>query len=336
MSEIRRDPTTGQWVIIAPERGRRPNADDARAHLATSPGQPYDPACPFCPGNEELLPGIVDEMSCDEAPGWLVRVVPNKYHALDSGIEPKSGNGGERETLPGYGFHEVIIESPRHDADVAHLSASQLAAVMAIYRARYVDLIARPRIEAVMVFRNHGPAGGASLRHPHSQLIATPVIPPRLTEMASWAEAQYGKNGKCVTCAQIARELHDGERVVEATDRFVAFVPFAATSPFEVWILPLGHQASFADSEEEQIAEFAALLGGVLRRIDKALGNPPFTYAIQSAPSRHAAAPYFHWRLRIAPAVVVSGGFEIGGGLPINPSSPEDDAGALRSAEPNS
>lgn len=335
MSEFRQDRTTGRWVIIAPERMGRPNSGSFDERAAMTAARDPDPDCPFCPGNEHLLPRIIEEMPDEEPPGWLTRVVPNKYPAVTSEKEQAFERAGTGGTLPGCGFHEVIVETPNHDADLAGLSERRLAAVIATYRDRYAKLLMRPRIESVMIFRNHGRAGGASLQHPHSQLVATPVVPPYLAEMAAWAEARRREHGHCVTCEAISHELDDGQRVVEATDRFAALVPFAAACPFELWILPRRHQASFADLADGDIPDFAALLGRCLRRIERALDNPAYTYAIQSAPAEHANAPYFHWRLRLLPNVVTPGGFEIGGGLPINPASPEADAETLRSTDPD-
>lgn len=333
MSDIRQDPTTGRWVIIAPERGRRPNSEGWKFPVAWNTGPDFDPSCPFCPGNEQLLPSIINEMPCEAAPGWLTRVVPNKYPALGSANDPPPKLGEVADILPGRGFHEVIVETSHHNADLTEICEFRLGAVISTYQKRYVELISRPAIKAVMIFRNHGARAGASLPHPHSQLIATSVVPPLLTEIASWAGAHFQEHQKCVTCELITREIGDGKRVVEVTEQFVALVPFAAASPFELWILPRCHQASFAVATDDEIHQFGSLLRRALRRIEKAVGNPPYTYAIQSAPLSHTDAPYFHWRLRIVPNVVTPGGFELGGGLPINPSSPEGDAEALRSVK---
>lgn len=333
MSEFRQDATTGRWVIIAPERGRRPGRERTGARPAGGPAPRFDPTCPFCPGNEHLLPGIIEETPGAGSGPWGTRVVPNKFPALDSQAGTAGFPEAQGPVQPGYGVHEVIVETPRHDAELAARCANGLTAVAETYRRRLAALMAAPAIEAVLVFRNHGPAGGASLRHPHSQVIATPVVPPRLAQMVSWGRARYQEQGECVTCAELARALDDGSRVVEATDRFAALVPFAAENPFELWILPRRHVACFADAETEHLAALGALLGRALRRMESALAGPSYNFAIESAPAGHAGAPYFHWRLRIVPNLRTPGGFELGGGLAINPSSPEEDAAALRSAQ---
>jgi UDPglucose--hexose-1-phosphate uridylyltransferase len=232
----------------------------------------------------------------------------------------------------GYGHHEVIVETPGHNADLATLPGADLTAVVRTYRHRYAELMAWPAVKAVLVFRNHGRRAGASLPHPHSQVIATGMMPPRFAATTAWARSHYARQGRCVTCEELELELEDGRRVVEATERFLVLVPFAAASPFEQWILPRRHQASFAQTDDGELIEFGRLLQRALYRLRAALDGPSYNYAIESAAAGDADAPCIHWRLRIVPDLVTPGGFELGAGLPINPSWPEDDAEALRSA----
>lgn len=329
MSEFRQDKTSGAWVIIAPERGRRPR--QWRNHESESQAvPPFDPACPFCPGNEHLLPRIIDEMARDEPPGWSTRVVGNKYPALRSGVGQAPPADPAGVVKPGYGCHEVIIETGRHDADLVTLSDTELCAILRTYRRRYVALTARPGIKAVIVFRNHGRRAGASLVHPHSQTIAVGMVPPRLSEMTAWARSYYAREGRCATCDELEREIADGSRIVEATERFLVVVPFAAAAPFELWILPRRHQPSFAESDEDELAELGYVLRRVLYRLKLALDDPPYNYAIEAGATEDADTPFMHWRLRIAPDLVTPGGFELSAGLPINPSRPEEDAEILR------
>ncbi len=328
MSEFRQDRTRGAWVIIAPERGRRPHEWHS-GDAAASPVPPFDPACPFCPGNERQLPGIIGETPADTPPGWRVRVVPNKYPALRPEAPPAPSAG---RAAPGFGHHEVIIETGRHDAALATLADADLDAVVRAYRHRYTALMTQPGVKAVLVFRNHGGRAGASLLHPHSQVMAIGMTPPRLAEAAAWARAQFASEGRCVTCDEIARELADGKRIVEATDHFVALVPYAAANPFEQVILPRRHHAAFAETDDAALAELGRLLRRSLHRLRTALDDPPYNFVIESVEADPADAPFLHWGLRIVPILVRPGGFELGSGLPINPSLPEDDAAALRAA----
>lgn len=328
MSELRQDRTGGGWVIIAPRRGQRPQAS-APARPGGAPSR-FDPKCPFCPGHESELPGILAETPAASVPGWTLRVVPNKYPALQAPAE--TPHVAEHVAHAGYGFHEVIIESPRHDAALDTLSADERLAVITAYRDRSRVLFAEPRVETVLLFRNHGPSAGASLLHPHAQAIALETVPPRLAALNAWGRRHHAEHGDCATCTELQIETRHRIRVVEETERFVALVPFAAEHPYEIWIVPLDHHAAFIDIDDDGMAEFGALLARSLQRLKIVLNDPPYNFVIDSAPKHEFGAAHFHWRLRLVPDVAIWGGFELGGGLPINPSSPEDDAVALRDA----
>jgi UDPglucose--hexose-1-phosphate uridylyltransferase len=331
MSELRQDRTTGAWVIVAPERGRRPRQRSAAAPAPDRAPEP-EPPCPFCPGNEHLLPGIVEEVSAADPPGWCVRVVPNKYPALRPELAPQPLHAPFHTALEGYGVHEVVIESPRHRADLDSLSDPEISAVVGAYHRRSLMLMRKPGIEAVLLFRNNGRSAGASLRHPHAQLVALPLVPPRLRAMTDWARQRHRESGRCVTCEELDIERADGRRLVEESAHFLLLVPFAATVPFEMWLAPKRHQAGFAEAEAEELADLGVLLRRALARLKAALGDPPYNFVIESPGKGEEGAADQHWRLRIAPDTVIPGGFELGAGIPINPSKPEDDAAALRAA----
>jgi UDPglucose--hexose-1-phosphate uridylyltransferase len=331
MSELRQDRTTGTWVIAAPQRARRP-------HMHAPAGRPpqlarFDPSCPFCPGNEAQLPGIIAETKAAGVPGWSVRVVPNKFPAVLMRQDAKALNDADHRARPGRGAHEVIIESPWHDADLAGMTAGELATIAAVYRARSRALLAQDGIETAILFHNHGRGAGASLAHTHAQIVALDFVPPRVAAVNDWGKRYYGEHGRCALCDELASELKIGKRIVDENGQFVVLVPFAAEHPFELWIVPKRHQASFTALGDDELPAFAALLGRSLARLKAVLDDPPYNFAIDSAPKRESAAPHLHWRLRIAPEVAIWGGFELGAGLPINPSSPEDDAQRLREAD---
>jgi len=331
MSEFRRDRTTGAWVIVAPERGLRPLAI-SRQGRAPEPPHPFDPNCPFCPGHEKQLPGILAEVADHSPPGWQLRVVPNKFAAVRPSLPLASQMIGPHMTMAGHGHHEVLIESPRHDANPALLSDDHIRALASLYQRRFSELSAQPGIKAVVLFRNHGAAAGASLPHPHSQIIALALTPPRLRSLADWMQHCWQQTGHCVTCEELDAERADGERIVESTQAFLAIVPFAATVPFEIWIVPRRHQASFADMSEAECADFSLILRNALRRIRSACGDPAYNFAVESFDFLGRDAPHAHWRLRIAPDLVTWAGFELASGIPINPSEPEADAALLRKA----
>ena len=331
MSELRQDRTTGDWVVIAPKRGERPHARGANARAAPRPR--FDPNCPFCPGNEAQLPGLIDETAAPGAPGWRVRVVPNKFPALqlEQAVSALPGDG--QRARPGHGMHEVIIESPWHDAEPATMSADELSAAVVVYRERSRILLEQDGIGAAILFRNYGLRAGASLMHPHAQIIALDFVPPKVAAMGEWAKHYRQQHGRCALCDELASERQDGIRVVDENDAYVALVPFAAEHPFELWLVPKRHQASFSVLGDNELPIFASLLGRALRRLSAALGDPPYNFVVDSAPKTEVVAPHWHWKLRIVPDVAIWGGFELGAGLPINPSSPEDDARELRAAQ---
>jgi UDPglucose--hexose-1-phosphate uridylyltransferase len=326
MSELRQDRVTGGWVIVAPQRSRRPQARAAGERPPVRP--PFDPSCPFCPGNEGQLPGIVTETKSQHAIGWSVRVVPNKYPAVQNSKDARGGDGAR----PAHGVHQVIIDSPRHDAELASMSADELEVAVAAYRERTRSLLGQDGIAAAVMFRNYGQRAGASLVHPHAQVVALDIVPPRVAAMGDWMKRYHREHGRCATCDELAHERKDGARVVDENDAFIALVPYAAEHPYEIWIVPKRHQASFAALADGELGAFAGLLGSAMRRLRSALDDPPYNFVIDSAPKDEREAPHWHWRLRIVPDIATWGGFELGSGLPINPSSPENDAVLLRGA----
>ncbi|MHB8885339.1 MAG: galactose-1-phosphate uridylyltransferase [Methylovirgula sp.] len=332
MSEYRQDGATGAWVIIAPTRGARPMAwRQVEAH-GDWPAV-YDPSCPFCPGNERLLPPIIAETPMENAPGWRVRVVNNKYPALYPDGDPKPAAIGLQTQLPGFGYHDVIVESPRHDADLTTLSDAEIGAVVVSYRTCFNALAMRPHITSVFVFRNHGSNSGASLVHPHSQVIATAIVPPKTAETARWARERHAATGCCATCSDLNCEMDDGRRIIEASAHFLAFVPFAATGPFELRIAPRRHLASFGLAGDIELMDFAAVLRRTLTRLALALDDPSYNFVIESVAASSADAQSLHWCLKILPKLTTPAGFELASGIRINPSLPETDAEMLRAIE---
>jgi UDPglucose--hexose-1-phosphate uridylyltransferase len=335
MTELRQDRTSGAWVIVAPARKLRPKSPSPERSGPTE-GRAFDPACPFCPGNEAQLPGILAETPASTPPGWQVRVVPNKYPALAQDAPSGPTVSAPHVATAGYGAHEVVIEHPRHDADLTTLDDAETRAMVRCYHERFTHLAGLARIETVVLFRNHGAASGSSLPHPHAQLIALPLITPKLRALADWGRQRYDEHGRCVTCSELALEASAGDRVVDETPHFVSLVPFAAERPGEIWIVPKRHQSSFAECAAQELDDFGPVLRQALRRLKATYGNLSYNFVVDSAGHASLGAPYLHWRLRILPNLVTWGGFELGTGIPINPSSPEHDAATLRAASSES
>ncbi len=320
MTEIRHLRGLDLWTIIAPGRRRRPHDVDRKA----GPER-----CPFCPGNEHLLAPIVWEMPRGQAPGWQCRVVFNKYAALTPDASGEAQSDGLCEQRPGRGRHEVIIEHPEHDRDLAVMSEPDRRAVLETCRARYRALLAEPATEAVVLFRNHGGRAGASLSHPHSQIVSLPIIPPLVRQRVASAASYHEQTTRCVWCDLLAEEARKVERIVAANDHFIAFVPCAAIGPCEVWILPRAHRADFADLADAELSDLAAILGTVLRAYRQRLDDPQYNYVVHGAPRGQGEAPHLHWYLQLLPRLATPAGFELGAGMAFNPSRPEDDARAL-------
>lgn len=330
MSELRKDPVIGRWVIVAAERGQRPT--DYRR----PPRRPQGGFCPFCEGNEDKTPPEIlayrPNGAAADGPGWTVRVVPNRYPALQAGDEMLRHGEGMYDLMSGVGAHEVLIESPRHDASLHHLPVEEIREVLWACRERASDLSRDPRFRYVMIFKNQGPEAGATLEHSHMQLIATPIVPHRVTEELTGGETYFRYRERCVFCDIVAQEttLGQGARVVLSNSGFVTLAPFASRCPFEMWILPLRHSARFETATAEEMSDLAAILKDSLLRLEAVLDAPDYNFLLHTAPCRSEDLPHFHWHIEILPKVGQVAGFEWGSGLFINSTSPEEAARALR------
>ncbi|HEU4528961.1 MAG TPA: galactose-1-phosphate uridylyltransferase [Actinomycetota bacterium] len=328
MSTLRQDPTTRQWSILAPRRSERPH-DPVVVPRVELPR--HQDSCPFCPGNEDQTPPEIARLP--EASDWRVRVVPNMYGALvGDGPVRRTGSPMFRE-MPGIGSHEVVIESPRHDARLDEMSQQEVAEVVRVWRSRYRDLIGRPEIRAVVVFKNFGALAGTSLAHPHSQVVATPVYLPRLLRRLDVATRHYDDHGVCVYDDVIAAERDAALRIVDECGRFLSFEPFASGSPYETWVLPTFHQGSFGDLADEDVDDLACALVRTLSAIRRACGDPDFNLVVYSAPANGHTDEVFHWHIKIVPRISTPAGFEIGSAMSINSVPPEDAAAVLRDSQ---
>ncbi len=331
MSEFRRDPIVGDWVIIAPERARRPQ-DYEQLALRTNGA-----ACPFCEGNEQYTPPEIYAVrrsgSSPNGPGWLVRVVPNRFPALRVEHELTARPYAMFDLLGGVGAHEVIIETPEHVRSFASLPEQQIRQIVRVYHQRLVDLAQDTRLAQAVIFKNVGHAAGASLRHSHSQLIATPFVPPRLARELRGAEHYYRDRGRCVYCDIAYEEAQRDERVVVDLPQILAYCPYASRFPFEVWLQPKEHTSHFEDSGEVLLEELATALKIVLRKLDTVLEEPAFNFVLHSGPFRTGPLAHYHWHLEIMPRLSGVAGFELGSDVFINPVPPETAAAFLREAE---
>jgi UDPglucose--hexose-1-phosphate uridylyltransferase len=336
MPELRRDPVTGEWVIVAGERAKRPS--DFAGH---SPGRHADEreGCPFCPGNESLTPPEIMAFrqpgSQRNGPGWWIRVIPNKYPALAIEGDLNKTGFGVYDWMNGVGAHEVIVETPEHDKQLPFLDTRQIEDLLWAYRARYLDLKKDPRLKHILIFRNYGRVAGASLSHPHSQLVATPVVPRQVAAELEGAQRYQSYRDRCVYCDILRQETNEGKRLVFENEHFIAFEPYAAKYPFETCLLPKRHCASFAAISAEEQTAFAAMLGEALRRLHVCLDDAPYNYNIHTAPCNRDEIDDFHWHLKVFPRLTIAAGFEMGTGIYINVTPPELAADCLRQVGPD-
>lgn len=333
MSELRKDPITGRWVIISTERRKRPT--DFRLDSVRITG---DDSCPFCEGHEQMTPRELlahrRNGSHANTAGWDLRVVPNQFPVLR--VEGSLDRQGEGlfDKMNGIGAHEVIIETPRHEETLATMGDVAVEQVLWAFRERVQDLKQDRRFRYIIVFKNHGATAGASLEHSHSQLIALPIVPREVRDEVDGARAHFDAKERCVFCDIVRQERHDGQRLIAENADMVAIAPYAPRFPFETWLLPKRHQSLFEDAPRHEIASLARLLGDVLRRMNRALRFPPYNLFIHSAPLAEPAGDYYHWHVEIIPVLTKVAGFERATGFYLNPTAPEEAAQVLRDARP--
>lgn len=330
-NQIRQNKATREWVIYSPSRGNRPKDFKVGKQKADLPAHDLD--CPFCKGNENKLPKIIAELSNPKSGDWQTRVVPNKFPALEEGVDNKRLEEGIYLKMGGYGIHEVIIEHSRHDLDIPDLSYEEVKLIIETYHRRYLELMKDHYHLMPLIFRNHGSRAGTSLIHPHSQIIVTNFVPKYIREREEQAQRYFDEFGTCVFCDILKYELEEKIRLIYETDHFVSIIPYAAEVPFEIKIIPKKHLAEFGNISEEEKEDFAVILRDTLKLLCDKLEDPDYNYVINTAPRYKAGEPHLHWHLLIKPRLTTPAGFEIGSGISINPSLPEENAKYLREEE---
>lgn len=326
MSILRYDPTTRDWVILAPARRSRPHTIAPPA-AATAAGD-----CPFCPGREALTPPEVLRVPAAPEP-WRVRVVPNKFAALaPDGSRTRIDDGGLFRHMAGYGAHEVLIESRDH-APIAEQPVDQLALALRTLQERARILRCNAGFPTVIIFKNHGAGAGTSIAHPHWQLIAMPVVPRLLRLKQAVAADYFDATGRSLHGDLVAAELGARDRVIRADEQFVAFNPYASHLAFETWIVPRAGGCSFDEAPAARVDALAPVLRDVLARLGRVLGAFDFNLTIHSLPRGAEEDGCFRWHIEILPRLAVPAGFELGSGMAINSMLPEEAAAALRTAD---
>ncbi|MCL4464621.1 MAG: galactose-1-phosphate uridylyltransferase [Chloroflexi bacterium] len=330
MPELRRDPLTGRWVVIATERARRPQDFVRQSRARAESGD-----CPFCEGHEAQTPAeVMAYRPADlpaNGPGWQVRVVPNLYPAF----EPATGaldlrRDGLYLAEQALGAHEVLLASPQHVEEVAKLPLSQFELLVRAYIDRYRAHAANPLIQYIQLIMNYGREAGASRDHPHSQLFAVPLVPSLIDLELARSREHFASRGECLLCGILRQQLAEGERVVLENERFAVFAPFASRWPFELWLVPRRHEARFERLDDEGQELLARALKETLGKVFAGLNDPPFNYWLHTAPTQQPVDEYYHWHLELAPKLAIAAGFELGTDVMINTALPEEAAGFLR------
>lgn len=337
MPEFRRDPVTGGWVIFAPERSRRPS--DFFSHPAGDDA----PTCPFCPGRDapdDPPPRVV----LPPGPGyedqpWSARVIRDKFPLLSEDEDFDRWGEGMYDVMAGYGAHELVIESPVHGERFDDFSEEHLREILSLYQQRILELTRNRRVAQVLITRNIGHDAGAHIHHPHSHVVALPIVPKKIGEELEGARRYFEYKERCIFCDVVAQERHERSRVVLENDSFLAFCPYASRFPFEVTIIPREHLVRFEAIHPREVADLATMMKRLIGGLTSLLRDPPLNYIVHSAPTVHArrirgdgSGSYYHWHIEILPKLTRVAGFEWGSGFYINPMLPEDAAHHLRDA----
>jgi UDPglucose--hexose-1-phosphate uridylyltransferase len=328
MPELRHNLITREWVIIATDRAKRPS--DFKSHTDRMAAPSHVASCPFCPGNESKTPEEFHRVTIDGM--WKMRVVANKYPAVDrEGIPSRSVDGTHR-FVAGVGLHDVIIESPLHNTTLALMEPEDLVIALGLYKERFIEAYNDPRVEHVIIFKNHGLGAGTTIDHPHAQLIAIPIVPVQHRDRVTTAMQYFDDTGVCLMCDTLKAEIDDKSRVVIETEHFLTFIPYAALSPFHTWIFPKRHCASFSGITTEETADLGFHLKSILAKFYYGLEDPDFNLVIRSSRPKDIGNEFTHWYLSLMPKLSKTAGFELGSGMYINPSLPEENAAFLRDA----
>ncbi len=314
MPEIRKDAFGNGWVIFSDKRMGRPNDYEKKGIK-----------CPFCRGREEETPPEI--LSWPSKKNWQIRLVPNRYPALTSIENFIKPSNGLYEYAGGYGLHDVLIETPEHNSSMEKFSTERIGKIFEICAQRCAGMKKEKNIKYAMVFKNVGRNAGASLRHPHSQIIGLPLVPVTAENELQKSAAFYKKNRKCLFCETLKNEMKLKERLVYENSSYAAFCPFASRFFFEVWIMPKKHQPEF-EAGNNDFYSLAAAVKNVFSKLKKSVKDLSYNMIIHSSPKgdyRH-----YHWHIEILPKLANMAGFEWGSGFHINSLKPETAADILR------
>lgn len=321
MSQLRLNPLTGRWVTIVAKRADRPSDFAPRTtQVEADPSRP----CPFCPGNEEAtLPSLE---TLDEGGRWIMRVIPNLYPAFD-GDQPFAvhHHGPVHIEAEASGIHEVFVIGTAHDGGMHAISADHAAKMMVVLKSRLQQHAATPNVRYTQAIINHGREAGASLAHPHGQLLGLPFVPGEiLDEQRAFSRFEGG----CILCATVEAELVDGKRVIFSNDDVVVVCPYWSGVPYELLIIPRAHDLHLTDSTDEVLGAVGRAIRDGVEHLRGVHGDVSYNLVFHTAPHQYNGA--YHWHIHLFPKLVTTAGFERGTGVMINIVPPEHAADQLR------
>ena len=329
MSEFRQNPISKHWVLIAPNRGKRP--EDYKTYSVMEGIPEQDKNCVFCPGNEHTNPEIYRFPNSKD---WEIRIIPNKFSALEHTAAYRHRDFYISHS--GDGDHEVII-TRKHNEPVALQSIVTVELSLKTFIERINTLYKHPEVAYVQIFHNHGRDAGASLVHPHYQLLATPIVPPHVHDEIMGCYHYYQNHGNCIYCDIIKEEIEVKDRLVYQDEHFAVISAYSSRKPFETWVLPKKHGARFEDIDPEALHHLSFVLKVMLGQLYTKLSDPPLNFYIHNMPIKRPDNPHtiaeeksFHWHLVIFPRITIWAGFEYATGIPVNPIPPEVTAKFLR------
>lgn len=327
MPQLRQNIITGEWVVIAPERAKRPS-DFISSSVAR---QQKKEDCPFCVGGEAYKHRYPEFETKD------IYVIPNKYPAFvedESRVSSRSYKieDNHYRVRPAVGGHDVVVIKD-HDLDLHEFDQKTWASLFKMFELRYEHYDKDHFSNYVMPIYNHGPQSGASIEHPHAQIFASPNIPNTIANEVHHTQSYFERSGVCAFCDLMAHEKKEKIRVIGENRDFIAFTLFAARFPFETWILPKKHKSCFENITRDEISSLAKLCNDVFGKIGHVLNNPPLNFFIHSSPTMFEENVYYHWHLEIGPRLATYGGYELGSGVVIDVVSPEKAALYLKGLE---
>ncbi len=333
MPELRKDPVTRRWVIIASERGKRPS-DFVKTEIVEN-----NSGCPFCEGREKMTPPEVlsyREVGTDnDTPGWTTRVVPDSNPLLSPVGDLERRGISIYDKMNTFGFHEIVVETAEHNQNILTMEPWHIEKVLWAYKERINEIKKDDRIDHVLMVKNFGHDSGSrfQLVHPHSHILGFPAVPKRVVDKFRGAKKFFEYRERCIWCDMLLQEKDLQDRVIMENEHFLSFCPFASRFPFEAMIVPKTHRSHYEELTNEEIVHLAHILKHTVGKIFKALSSPSFNYIFFTAPWEVRYEEHFHWHIEIMPRVTGIAGFEWGTGFYINPTSPEAAAEILREIE---